>query len=83
MVFGFLISFGFNFGFYFIGVLDFLGVFWELLRPLEAFLRGLCSQKPLKNLVFFKVFDNEGFGFFEAFDGSFWFILASLCRSDP
>ena len=29
MVFGVFIIFGFNFGFYFIGVLDFLGVFWE------------------------------------------------------
>ena len=57
--------------------------FGSLLRPLEAFLRGLCSQKPLKTNWFFMVFENEGFWFFEAPDGSFWFILALLGRSDP
>ena len=57
--------------------------FGSLLRPLEAFLRGLCSHKPLKNKVFFKVFENEGFWFFEAPDGSFGLILALLGRSDP
>ena len=31
----------------------------------------------------FKVFEHEGFCFFEAPDGSFWFILALLGRSDP
>merc|ERR1712213_157681 len=68
---------------------NFLGswIFWvpfgSLLRPLEAFLRGLCSQNPLKNKVVFKVFENEGFWFFEAPDGSFGLILALLGRSDP
>ena len=57
--------------------------FGSHLGPLEAFLRGLCSQKPLKNTLFFKVFVNEGFWFFEAPDGSFGLILALLGRSDP
>ena len=57
--------------------------FGSLLRPLEAFLRGLCSQKPLKNIWFFKVFENEGFWFFEAPDGSFGLLFSLLGRSDP
>ena len=32
---------------------------------------------------FLKVFENEGFWFFEAPDGSFGLILALLGRSDP
>merc|ERR1712023_289737 len=74
-----------------VSILDsnFLGswIFWvpfgSLLRPLEAFLRGLCSQKPLNDPVVFKVFVNEGFWFFEAPDGSLGLILALLGRSDP
>ena len=57
--------------------------FGSHLGPLEAFLRGLCSQKPLKKHGLFKVFVNEGFWFFEAPDGSFGLILALLGRSDP
>ena len=64
-----------------------LGFLWvpfgSLLGPLEALLRGLCSQKPLKTNWFFKVFENAGFWFFEAPDGSFGLILALLGRSDP
>ena len=57
--------------------------FGSHLGPLEAFLRGLYSQKPSKTNWFFKVFVNEGFLFFEAPDGSYGLILALLGRSDP
>ena len=57
--------------------------FGSHLGPLEAFLRGLYSQKPSKTNCFFKVFVNEGFLFFEAPDGSYGLILALLGRSDP
>ena len=57
--------------------------FGSHLGHLEAFLRGLYSQKPSKTNWFFKVFVNEGFLFFEAPDGSFGLILALLGRSDP
>ena len=49
----FFIIFGINFGFLFLGSWIFWVPFGSLLRPLEAFLRGLCSQKPLKNPVVF------------------------------
>ena len=83
-----LVPIFFNF---FVSILDsyFLGswIFWvsfgSHLGPLEAFLRSLCSQKPLKTNWFFKVFENEGFWFFEAPDGSSRLILALLGRSDP
>ena len=68
---------------YFLGSWIFWVPFGSLLRPLEAFLRGLCSQKPLKNQWVFMVFENEGFWFFEAPDGSFGLILALLGHSDP
>ena len=57
--------------------------FGSHLGHLEAFLRGLYSQKPSKTNWFFKVFVNEGFLFFEAPDGSYGLILALLGRSDP
>ena len=57
-------------------------MFWVsfgiLLRPLEAFFIGLCSQKRRKNNGFFKVFVNEGFVCFEAHDGIFGVILDLL-----
>merc|ERR1711976_314235 len=79
----FFIIFGINFGFLFLGSWIFRVSFGSHLGPLEAFLRCLCSQKPLKNTWVFKVFGNEGFWFFEAPDGSFGLILALLGRSDP
>ena len=45
----FFIIFGLNFGFYFLGSWIFWVPFGSHLGPLEAFLRGRCSQKPLKN----------------------------------
>ena len=74
----FFIIFGLNFGFLFLGSWMFWVPFGSHPGPLEAFLRGLCSQKPLKNQWVFKVFVNEGFWFFEALDGPIGFILASL-----
>ena len=63
------------------------GILWVLfgcfLVSLEVLLRGICSQKPLKNSWFFKVFVNAGFLFFEAPDVSYGLILALLGRSDP
>ena len=79
----FFIIFGINFGFIFLWSGMFRVSFGSHLGPLEAFLRSLCSQKPLKNNGFLKFFENEGFWFFEAPDGSFWLILALLGRSDP
>ena len=79
----FFIIFGINFGFLFLGSWIFRVSFGSHLGPLEAFWRGLSSQKSLKNLWVFKVFVNEGFWFFEAPDGSFGLILALLGRSDP
>ena len=45
----FFIIFGLNFGFLFLGSWMFWVPFGSHLGPLEAFLRSLCSQKPLKN----------------------------------
>merc|ERR1711976_996779 len=50
------IIFGINFGFLFLGSWIFRVSFGSHLGPLEAFLRCLCSQKPLKNTWVFKVF---------------------------
>ena len=52
----FFIIFGLNFGFLFLGSSIFWVSFGSHLGPLEAFLRSLCSQKPLKNLGVFKGF---------------------------
>ena len=46
------------------------------LGPLEALLGGLWTPKTLKNLMFFKVFGNAAFWFFEPIDGSLGLILA-------
>ena len=63
------------------------GALWvplgSLLGPLEALLGGLWTQKPLKTVRFFKVFENAAFWLFEAPDGSLGLILALLGRSDP
>ena len=59
----FFIIFGINFGFLFLGSWIFWVTFGSLLRPLEAFLRGLCSQKPLKNqLIFLRFLKMKVFG---------------------
>ena len=52
----FFIIFGINFGFLFLGSWIFRVSFGSHLGPLEAFLRSLCSQKPLKNQWVFKGF---------------------------
>ena len=50
----------------------------SLLGPLEVLLGGLWIQKHLKNLKFFKVFENAAFWLFEAPDGSLGLILPPL-----
>ena len=47
------IIFGINFGFLFLGSWIFRVSFGSHLGPLEAFLRCVCSQKPLKNTLVF------------------------------
>ena len=63
-----------------------LGVFWVCLGSpfglLEFFLGGFFIEKHKKHM-FFKVFENAGFWFFEDLVVSFGIILAIFGRSDP
>ena len=58
-----LVPIFFIFGFLFLGSWIFRVSFGSHLGPLEAFLRSLCSQKPLKNTwFFFKFLEMKVFG---------------------
>ena len=48
---------------------------WSLLEPPEPLFRGLWTPKTLKNLLFFKVFENAVFLVFEALAGPLGLIL--------
>ena len=52
--------------------------FGRRLGHLEPILRGFCSQKSLKTCIFFKVFVNGRFWFFEVPVGLFGLILVLL-----
>merc|ERR1712170_252842 len=57
------IIFGLNFGFLFLGTWIFRVSFGSHLGPLEAFLRCVCSQKPLKKHVgFLRFLEMKVFG---------------------
>ena len=77
----FFMIFGSNFGSLFWG-LGFLWVsFGSLLGPLEALLRGLCSQKPLKTKGFLRFLNMQFFASLKllmALLGSSWPLLGSL-----
>ena len=78
---------------YFFWVQIWIPIFWDLgcfgcllgsyFGLLRLFLEASVAKNVEKTIVFFKVFVNEGFWFFEAPDGSFGLILALLGHSDP
>ena len=65
---------------YFLGSWIFWVSFGSHLGPLEAFLRSLCSQKPLKNQVVFKGFWKWRF---LVLWSSWWFFWAHLGPLGP